>query len=297
MNWRIDQVTRGLIVNDETRLEKLRWAIHGVKAPFSCEGTFVPDKPLTLVFRDKSRFTVQRAENGHEQVKTLQPLIDRCQPATFGDKRRTRFDRSVRDAVQLKAGDGGFSVEHFDPEAAGILDSIRDQMLPHDSPPITAELYALNVYTSGGHFAPHKDTPRGQDMFGTLVVCLPSQFWGGKFVLAHRGVVQRLDWGPAIGKQPEANQLHWVAFFGDVDHQIDRVFIGARVTVTYLLRRDAKTEPSRTVADEELAPTILEAWRALLADADVPASGRRCRLSLLSLVPPGCPLSSETDAA
>jgi hypothetical protein len=39
------------------------------------------------------------------------------------------------------------------------------------------------------------------------------------------------------------------------------------VTVTYLLRRDAEFEPSRTVADEELAPTILDAWRALLADA------------------------------
>ncbi len=257
----------GLIVNNETRLEELRWAIHGVKAPFSCDGTFVPDEPLTLVFRDESQFAVQRAENGYKQVEEVQPLIERCEPATFGDKRRTRFDRSVRDAVQLKAGDGGFSVEHFDPEAAGILDSIRDQMLPHDSSPITAELYALNVYTSGGHFAPHKDTPRGQDMFGTLVVCLPSQFWGGKFALAHRGLVKRLDWGPIIGKQQDANQLHWVAFFGDVDHQIERVFMGARVTITYLLRRDAKIAPSRTVADEELAPTILEAWRALLADA------------------------------
>ena len=84
-------------MNDETQLERLRWAIHGVKAPFSSAGTFVPDKPLTLVFRDKSRFTVERAGNGHEQVKALQPLIDRCQPATFGDKRRTRFDRSAVD--------------------------------------------------------------------------------------------------------------------------------------------------------------------------------------------------------
>ena len=182
-------------MDDETRVEKLRWAIHGVKAPFSSAGIFVPDQPLTLVFRDKSRFTVERAENGYEQVKALRPLIDRCQPATFGDKRRTRFDRSVRDAVQLKVGDGDFSVEHFDPESAGILDSIRRQMLPHDSSSITAELYALNAYTSGGHFAPHKDTPRGQDMFGTLVVCLPSQFWRGQFVLIHRGVVQRFDWG------------------------------------------------------------------------------------------------------
>ena len=254
-------------MSNETRLENLRWAIHGVTAPFSCAGTFVPEEPLTLVFRDKSQFTVERAKTGYEQVKALQPLIDRCQPATFGDQRRTRFDRRVRDAMQLKAGGGGVSVEHFNPETAGILDSIRRRILPHDSPPITAELYALNVYTSGGHFAPHKDTPHGRDMFGTLVVCLPAQFWRGEFVLNHRGVGQRFDWGAAISKQSEANQLHWVAFFGDVDHQIERVGTGARVTLTYLLRRDAKIEPSRTVTDEELAPTILEAWRALLADA------------------------------
>jgi hypothetical protein len=104
-------------------------------------------------------------------------------------------------------------------------------------------------------------------MFGTLVVCLPSQFWRGDFVLIHRGVVQRFDWGAAIRKQRKANQLHWVAFFGDVDHQIERVGMGARVTVTYLLRRNAKSEPSPTVADEDLAPTILEAWQSLLADA------------------------------
>jgi hypothetical protein len=144
-------------MNDDIRMEHLRWAIHGVKAPVACAGTFVPDKSITLRFPDKSRFTVSRAENGYKQVEALRPLIDRCKPATFGDNRRTRLDRSVRDAVQLKADDGGFSIEHFDPESAGILDAIRRQMLPSDSSPITAELYALNVYKSGGHFAPHKD--------------------------------------------------------------------------------------------------------------------------------------------
>ncbi|MCO6457151.1 MAG: hypothetical protein J5I93_17790 [Pirellulaceae bacterium] len=39
------------------------------------------------------------------------------------------------------------------------------------------------------------------------------------------------------------------------------------MTFTYLLRRDADDEPTRTVADDDLAPTILDAWRALLADA------------------------------
>jgi hypothetical protein len=122
----------------------------------------------------------------------------------------------------------------------------------------------------GGHFAPHKDTPRGGDMFGTLVVCLPSQFRNGELVLTHRGVVQTLDWGRAIEEQKEANRIHWVAFFGDVDHQIEKIWGGARVTLTYLLRHAAGSAPSRSIASEagteDLAPRIKDAWHALLAD-------------------------------
>ena len=173
---------------------------------------------------------------------------------------------AYRDALQLKAENGGFTVENFDPESAGILKKVQRKLVPHDPNPISAELYTVNVYTDGGHFAPHKDTPRGSDMFGTLVVCLPSQFANGKLVLSHRGVVQKFDWGHAIQAQKKPNQLHWAAFFGDVDHQIERIWSGARVTLTYLLRRGAGGPPSREAAGEDLAPRVQEAWQALLAD-------------------------------
>jgi hypothetical protein len=172
----------------------------------------------------------------------------------------------VRDALQLKAEGGAFSIENFDPESAGILKKIQRELLPHDPNPISAELYTANVYTDGGHFAPHKDTPRGSDMFGSLVVCLPSQFGNGILVLRHRGVVQKFDWGHAIQAQKKPNQLHWAAFFGDVDHQIERVWFGARVTLTFLLRRGAGELPLREAAGEDLSPRVQEAWRALLAD-------------------------------
>ena len=50
-----------------------------------------------------------------------------------------------------------------------------------------AELYILNVYSTGGHFKAHVDTPRSKEMFGSLVVCLPSQFTGGELVTRHQG--------------------------------------------------------------------------------------------------------------
>jgi hypothetical protein len=249
----------------QSTLEKLQLAIHGVTAPFSCAGTFDADKPITFVFKDRSRFEVVRAKNDFEQWDALKPLLDHCQQAPFGDGKRTRYDRRVRDALHLKAEGKGFAVEHFDPESAGILKQIQQELLPHDPNPISAELYSVNVYTSGGHFAPHKDTPRGDDMFGTLVVCLPSHFWRGQLVLSHRGVVQKFDWASTIVKQKNPNALHWAAFFGDVDHQIERIGSGARVTLTYLLRR-GNGSPMREIEGADLAPRVQEAWQALLAD-------------------------------
>jgi len=171
----------------QTTLENLRLAVHGVNSPFSCEGTFVPDKPVTLVFKDQTRFEVIRAERVFDQESLLKPLLGHCKPAPFGDGKKTRFDPRVRHALQLKAENGGFKVENFDPETAGIVKKVQHELLPHDPNPISAELYTVNVYLEDGHFAPHKDTPRGDDMFGTLVVCLPSQFSYGTLVLCHRG--------------------------------------------------------------------------------------------------------------
>src|SRR5437868_8788475 len=140
----------------QTTLEHLRLALHGVTSPFSCAGTFVPEKQVAIVFKDKTRVEVVRAKSSFEQERELGPLLEHCKPAPFGDGKKTRYDRRVRDALQLKAENGGFTVENFDPESAGILKKIERELVAHDPNPISAELYAVNVYTSGGHFAPHK---------------------------------------------------------------------------------------------------------------------------------------------
>ena len=247
-------------------LEDLRYAVHGLCAPFACGGTLVPDQPLTLCFRDKTQLPVLRAPRVFEQEQLLQPLVRRCTPAPFGKGRQTRYDRSVRNARQLKAEGGAFSVLHFDPQAAGILEQIRRELVPQDPTPLTAELYNLNIYASDGHFVPHKDTPHGSDMLGTLVVCLPSQFSNGALVIKHQGVFQTFDWGDAIRQQAEPTRLHWAAFFGDVDHQIERVWSGLRVTVTYLLRRGPESTPLPVVAPEARPTLVQDKLRALLAD-------------------------------
>src|ERR1017187_999278 len=261
--------------HERALLDGLRRAVHGLRAPFTCGGTLVPEQPVTLCFPDKTQIPVLRAGDTFEQERLLRPLVERCAVAAFGGGRKTRYDLTVRDALAFKSAGGAFSVLHFDPAAMGILEQIRRELAPHLPDALTAELYNLNVYTRGGHFVPHKDTPRGSDMLGTLVVCLPSQFSHGAFVVKHHGVFQTYDWGQAIREQAEPARIHWAAFFGDVDHQIERVWGGLRLTSTYLIRRGANTGRSTVPGRgrEALNTLVRQELRALLDDRKFLAKG------------------------
>ena len=70
------------------------------------------------------------------------------------------------------------------PGSTTILSEIESLLVPNQT--IRVELYKLNLYTGpGGHFKSHIDTPRSEDVFGSLVVCLPTQFTGGALVTRH----------------------------------------------------------------------------------------------------------------
>jgi hypothetical protein len=112
-------------------------------------------------------------------------------------------------------------------------------------------------------------------MLGTLVVCLPSQFSNGAFVLKHHGVFQTYDWGRAIREQAEPTRIHWAAFFGDVDHQIEKVWGGLRVTLTYLIRR-AASAGSEALPERDLGALntlVRQKLRGLLDDRRFLARG------------------------
>ena len=82
----------------------------------------------------------------------------------------------------------------IDPANHGILEIIRRHLVP-DAAGVTAELHKLNIYRENGFFAKHKDTPRAETQFGSLVVCLPLSFEGGQLRLSHGSERSSLDWG------------------------------------------------------------------------------------------------------
>ncbi len=76
------------------------------------------------------------------------------------------------------------------------------------------------------------DTPRSEQQFGSLVVCLPCKHSGGALVVRHAGQSVTYDWSVT---DEEAPTIHWAAFYSDCEHEVLEVTAGHRVTLTYNL--------------------------------------------------------------
>ena len=78
---------------------------------------------------------------------------------------------------------------NFNPYDYGIVNAVAQELLPGivragkrsavERWGVVAELYKLNVYSGrSGMFKSHVHTPCGRTQFGSLVVCLPTEFKG-----------------------------------------------------------------------------------------------------------------------
>lgn len=228
----------------KARLADLAERIRDLEAVFACGGTIALPAPVTLRFADGRSIRVVREHAWRRSVGRR--LMARCQPAPFGVGRKTYHDRSVRDGGQLLARDGAVGASGLDLNGTGMLTEIGRTLCPGDERDPEAELYALNVYGPRGHFVAHKDTPRDPDVFGTLVVCLPLPFRGGALVLRHDSI-RRFEWETAdsfgFGQRDDSYPVQWAAFYNDVDHEVEPVTDGTRVTLTWLLRAPRPMHP------------------------------------------------------
>lgn len=58
-------------------------------------------------------------------------------------------------------------------------------------------LYLLSLWQ---HFKSHRDKPRDELAFGTLVIALPSNFSGGNLMVRHRDSTHTCRWATKLGK-------------------------------------------------------------------------------------------------
>lgn len=121
---------------------------------------------------------------------------------------------------------------------ASILDQVLLKMAPALSGrgAVVAQPYQMLVYEEGDFFHRHMDTARAPNHIGSLVVSLPVRgaTEGGELVLhdprAAAGARGRAEPSAASDGPPL-----WTAFYTDVEHEVQRVRRGLRVTLTYHL--------------------------------------------------------------
>ncbi|EEB96184.1 hypothetical protein MPER_04725, partial [Moniliophthora perniciosa FA553] len=146
-------------------------------------------------------------------TEQLTKLVSACDAAPFGRGAQTVMDESYRKALKLELAQ--FATP-FDLAATGILHKIQQDLVDTDTAlrrPIRAEPYKLNIYDKGAFFKAHQDTPRAENMFGSLVLVFPTPHEGGNLILTEEG-------------------QQWT-FEADTMHEVQPVTSGARITLTY----------------------------------------------------------------
>ncbi|KAH9919331.1 uncharacterized protein B0H18DRAFT_639608 [Fomitopsis serialis] len=214
----------------EEQLKTLQSSI--VNRPPVCFGTLPISAGQCELFYGK-RGSVQRlnfATATEDELKSLSAICDR---ATFGVNQEDVLDESYRKAGKLD--ESHFSMK-FNALEAGLLDVVSTELFEGmgATRPIRAELYKLNVYEEGSFFKSHVDTPREENMFGSLVITFPTKHEGGALTFRHEGGEWTVDSGRLISEKV-APCVVYTAFYSDVEHEVLPVTSGSRVTVTYNL--------------------------------------------------------------
>ncbi|OCK74373.1 hypothetical protein K432DRAFT_469906 [Lepidopterella palustris CBS 459.81] len=125
--------------------------------------------------------------------------------------------------------------------------------------PTSAESYKLLLYEEGAFFKAHRDTEKTPGMFGTLVICLPSEHTGGEVHLSHDGKKMVLETGPT--SQFDLSTLAW---YSDVQHAIQPIKSGYRPVLTYNLVQIAGVrKPTAELLDENHSrlEKLLRTWK------------------------------------
>ncbi|MBK8254495.1 MAG: 2OG-Fe(II) oxygenase [Polyangiaceae bacterium] len=154
-----------------------------------------------------------------------------AQRSPFGKGKKTLYDDKVRSSTEITAKQIKINARKWEAALRPKISKMGQALgLPKGSvPAVTFD--KLIVYGPGQFFAPHKDSERADDMFGTLVVELPSAYEGGDFIVQH-GAEKKVFQAPKGSK----TELRLIAFYADCLHEVKPVTSGHRIVLTYQLR-------------------------------------------------------------
>ena len=223
-------------------ISQLGQVAEGIDSRFTCGGKYKvsSNKPIELVYHQGGLVSSKEWSSvefpGVNEAAMIK-LLDVCSVASYGYDGKDVVDKNYRNAFKLEPE---YFITSFQICSTPILQEI--QSIVPTVVGLRAELYKMNIYARGGFFKAHVDTPHSEKMFGSLVVCLPTQFTGGELIVRHHKEEVKYDWSSTASDT--SSTLHWAAFFSDVEHEVLPVSEGYRVTLTYNLSYQSKASDS-----------------------------------------------------
>ncbi|KAF8174470.1 hypothetical protein K438DRAFT_2023152 [Mycena galopus ATCC 62051] len=269
LSFRTTTTTKAMSIDDQLKVLRESLEEH---VPYTAGVYAVKPEDLVVYYDLEKDVNFPRATEDD-----LEKLTAACQQATFGMGGADVLDESYRKAGKM---DLNKFAARFD--VAGLLETITPDIMQGQNADgdkfLQAEMYKLNVYGPGSFFKAHKDTPRSEDMIGSLVVVFPTTHAGGVLTLEHGANAWAFDSAVELASATNSTSLAYIAFYSDVTHAVEPVHTGYRVTLTYnlfLADRRTATGPQHTrrhlPAPEQALDTAL---RTLLASpAFLPSGG------------------------
>jgi len=92
----------------------------------------------------------------------------------------------------------------LEPLVAKIARELGIEKQQQHNSSVQAHLYKLLLYEKDSHFKAHRDSEKESNMFGTLVIQLPSTYTGGVLKVSHGG--KTIDWDFTNEEQVQKNQ-------------------------------------------------------------------------------------------
>ncbi|KZT39340.1 hypothetical protein SISSUDRAFT_1119066 [Sistotremastrum suecicum HHB10207 ss-3] len=249
-------------------LQELRKAVEETKeSPIFAQGTWeFPNSQLILWYNEGSDARCLKFPTANKEE--LKRLSDACDPATFGRNQQDVLDESYRLARKMDITNFsinmGFNFHDLLTYATRRLLGVQ-----HEDKDFHAELYKLNVYGPESFFKAHKDTPRGDDMFGSLIIALPSEHEGGNFIVRNEEEQHSFESSQLSHSSSKSNssKVAWAALWSHAEHEVTPVLSGYRVTLTFNLyfRTPASlSTPAPNIPPD--APALLNSLKACLND-------------------------------
>lgn len=198
-------------------------------------------------------------------------IIQLCHASPFGKGSETVIDDSVRKSWELNTNQFSIQNPSWKLQVNVLVQRAAEGLglfaCPED---IVAEPYKLLLYEDGAFFLPHQDSPKAEGMFGTLVICLPSQHTGGEAIATHKG--ERKVFETAPSSQFGFSSAAW---YSDVT-QVKPATSGYRIVLTYNLihRPTAAQLAIRDNAPAKIA-SVFDHWESTCKNAYQKFTGAR----------------------